>query len=174
MDAVWLFLILLRASFLSVSGQTALPLLRHDLIAAGLATNQQVIEALSIGQLGTGPGGLFMVALGYFSVGWLGAVAAVVAIVLPPLLVVPMASYLRPRLGAPRINGTIRGVSLATSGLVVATAVNLMTATVDGQSSQAWPWLVLLGAVAVGLWARPHPLWIMLAGAAVGLLLQGR
>jgi hypothetical protein len=100
MDAWWLLLVFLRASLLSVSGQTALPLIRQDLLAAGLTTDQRLIEALTIGRLGTGPGGLYIVAIGYFTMGLIGAFVALIATIAPPLLVVPLAAFLRPRLGS--------------------------------------------------------------------------
>jgi hypothetical protein len=90
MDAWWLLLVFLRASLLSVSGQTALPLLRQDLLAAGLTTDQRLIEALTIGRLGTGPGGLYIIAIGYFTMGLIGAFVALIATIIPPLLVVPL------------------------------------------------------------------------------------
>ena len=170
MEALWLFLVFLRASLLSLGGQTALPLLRQDLIAAGLTTDQRIVEALTIGRLGTGPGGLYMVALGYFAMGWIGAVAALLAILLPPLLVVPLSAWLRPRLGQARINGTIRGLALATSGLVIVTSLQLLVATADGGVPAAWQ-LTLVGAgLLLGLDGRVHPVLIIAAGAVVGLL----
>ena len=138
MDIVWLFLVFLRASFLSLGGQTALPLLRQDLVASGLITDQRIIEALTIGRLGTGPGGLYIIALGYFAMGWLGALAALVATTLPPLLVVPLSAYIRPRLGQARVNGTIRGLALATSGLVIVTSLQLLYAESAGGVPAVW------------------------------------
>jgi chromate transporter len=170
-DVLWLFLVFLRASFLSLGGQSALPLIRQDLVSAGLMTDQQIIEALTIGRLGTGPGGLYIIALGYFAMGWLGAVAALVATTLPPLLVVPLSAYLRPRLGRARINGTIRGLALATSGLVLMTSVQLFMAEMDGGPVEPWRVAVLGSAFVVAVRGRWHPIWIIGVAGIVGLLL---
>ena len=172
MDVVWLFLVFLRASFLSLGGQTALPLLRQDLISAGL-TDQRIIEALTIGRLGTGPGGLYIIALGYFAMGWLGAIAALAATMLPPLLVVPASAWLRPRLGQTRVNGTIRGLALATSGLVAVTSLQLLIAESDGGVPAPWQIAVLASAAVVALHGRRHPIWIIGAAALVGILIVG-
>ena len=169
----WLFLVFLRASLLSVSGQTALPLLRQDLLAAGLTTDQQLVEALTIGRLGSGPGGLFVVAIGYFTMGLIGAFVALVATILPPLLVVPLAGYLRPRLASARVNGTIRGLALATSGLVVVTSIQLLMTEAGGGVPQAWQLAVLAGAVFLGLQGKRHPIWGIAAGALIGVVLLG-
>jgi chromate transporter len=173
MDAWWLLLVFLRASLLSVSGQTALPLLRQDLLAAGLTTDQRLIEALTIGRLGTGPGGLYIVAIGYFTMGLIGAFVAVIATIVPPLLVVPLAAFLRPRLASARVNGTIRGVALATSGLVVVTSIQLLIAESNGGIPAAWQILVLAAAAALALQGRRHPIWVILAAAILGIVLVG-
>lgn len=173
MDVVWLFLVFLRASFLSLGGQTALPLLRQDLLAAGLTTDQRIIEALTIGRLGTGPGGLYIIALGYFAMGWAGAIAALAATTIPPLLVVPASAFLRPRLGQARVNGMIRGLALATSGLVVVTSLQLLIAESEGGVPAPWQLAVLAGALAVALHGRRHPIWIIGAAALVGVVIVG-
>jgi len=155
MDAWWLFLVFLRANLLSVNGQTALPLIRQDLLDAGLTTDQRLIEALAIGRLGTGPGGLYIVAIGYFTMGFLGAFVAVIATILPPLIV----------------NGTMRGVALATSGLVVVTSIQLLLAESPGGLPAWWQVIVLVAAAALALQGRRHPVWVILGGAIAGLIL---
>lgn len=173
MEPVWLFLIFLRASLFSLGGQTGLPLLRQDLVGAGFVSDQRIIEALTIGRLGTGPGGLYLIALGYFAMGLVGAIAAGVAMILPPLLVVPFAAFLRPRMRDLRINGAIRGLSLVTSGLVIATGIDLFREQSGGGNPAAWQVLVLALAGAAGLQGRLHPIWIIAGGAGVGLLTAG-
>jgi chromate transporter len=170
-DATWLFLVLLRASLFSLGGQTGVPLLNSDLVLGGVMTNDQLVRALTIGRLGTGPGGLYIVAIGYIVLGWLGAFLALVAAILPPLLVLPLAGYLRPRLERPRINGLMRGLALTSSGLVASTSIQLLA----GSSTSVPGWqvaLVAIGTLAV-LWGRVHPIAIIGVGAGVGVILQG-
>jgi chromate transport protein ChrA len=172
MDTWWLFLVFLRASILSVSSTSALPLVRQDLLAAGMTTDQQIIEALTIGRLGTGPGGLYLVAIGFFAMGLVGAIAAAVATVLPPLLVIPLAAAMRPRLASPRINGLIRGMAMAASGLVVVTSLDILLTEAGGVPS---PWqLAILGlAFAAGLHGRVHPAVIIAGGALCAIVVLG-
>jgi len=173
MELLWLFLVFLRASVLSLGGQTALPLLRQDLIGAGLTTDQVIVESLTIGRLGTGPGGLYIVALGYFVLGLPGALAATAATLLPPLLVVPLSAWLKPRLGQPRINGAIRGLVMATSGLIAVTGVQLLLAVSPGGVPAPWQLVALGVAFAVALDGRVHPLLLIAAGALAGIVLAG-
>jgi chromate transporter len=64
MDALALFAVFLKASALSLGGLSSLPLLRADLVAPGIATDDQVVQAIAIGRISTGPNGLYIVSLG--------------------------------------------------------------------------------------------------------------
>ena len=105
--------------------------------------------------------------------GWAGAIAALVATTIPPLLVVPASAFLRPRLGQARVNGMIRGLALATSGLVVVTSLQLLIAESEGGVPAPWQLAVLAGALAVALHGRRHPIWIIGAAALVGIVIVG-
>ena len=79
MDPLALFAVLLKDSALALGGLGSLPLLRQDLVATGLATDSQLVQALAIGRLSTGPNGLWIVSLGYQMAGLLGAAMALIA-----------------------------------------------------------------------------------------------
>jgi chromate transporter len=170
-EPFWFFLVLLRASALSLGGQTGVPLLREDLVRAGAMTDAQLITALTIGRLGTGPGGLYIVAIGWIIMGPIGAVLALIAAVLPPLVVLPLSSYLRPRLPQPRVNGLMRGLALTSSGLVGATSVQILAAASGGLAPMWQVALVALG-LGAGLTARFHPILVIGVGALIGIALQ--
>jgi chromate transporter len=170
-DPVALFVTFLRASVFSLGGQSGLPLLREDLLRSGAVTDLQIIDGLVIGRLSTGPGGLYMVSIGYLAGGWLGGGLALAAVALPPLVILPASAYLRPRLTHRRVNGLIRGLAFTTSGLVVATSLDLLLST--GGATGPAPWQLVLAVVgfAVTLESKRHPIFVVLAGAAVGLAL---
>ena len=171
MDPVGLFLTFLRASVFSLGGQSGLPLLREDLVRSGAVTDLQIVDGLIIGRLSTGPGGLYMVAIGYLAGGWLGGGLALAAIALPPLVILPASAYLRPRLTHRRVNGLIRGLAFTTSGLVVATSLDLLVSTGGAQGPAPWQLgLAVLGLV-VSFEGKRHPIFIVLVGAAAGLAL---
>src|SRR6266542_3411206 len=88
MDQLVLFLIFLKASALSVGGLASLPLLRADLVPANV-NDTQIVQALAIGRLTPGPNGLYIVSLGYLAAGWYGALAALIAASLVPLVMLP-------------------------------------------------------------------------------------
>jgi chromate transporter len=169
MGPLELFVDVLKAATLSVGGLSSLPLLRQEL--GGHVTEQQVIEALAIGRLSTGPNGLFVVSLGYFALGWVGAGIALVAAAIPPLSLVVAASFVRRWLLTPWAAGIVRGVALSTSGLVLATGIQLISP--DLQLLSAPPWQLALAAIAavLTLQGKIHPGLLVIGGAAAGIAL---
>lgn len=165
MSPLDLFFDVLRAAALSVGGAGSLPLLRESLVVPGHVTEAQVLESLAIGRLSTGPTGLYVVSLGYFALGWIGAAVALAAATLPPLSLVALASLGRRWLLTPWASGVIRGIALTTSGLLVATSVQL----IDVGVAQA---LLALAGLAATLQGRVHPALVILAGALAGVALE--
>ena len=71
------------------------------------------------------------------------------------------------------MNGLIRGLAFTTSGLVVATSLDLLLST-GGPDGVAW-WQLGLAVVglAASLYGRFHPVFIVAVGAAAGLAFFG-
>src|SRR5438874_8220476 len=169
MDALALFLVFLKASALSIGGLSSLPLLRAELVAPHIATDDQVIQAIAIGRISTGPNGLYVVSLGYLVAGFVGAGVALVAATLPPLVIVPIATVSRRWLLTTPVAGLVRGVALATAGLLAATSVGILQAA----GATAWWQLALAAAgVALSVQGKIHPALIIAIGAAGGILLS--
>lgn len=169
MDPLGLFLVLLKDAALSLGGLGALPLLRQDLVATGLVTDAQLVQALAIGRLSTGPTGLWVVSLGYQIAGPVGAVIALVATSLPPLLILPATALARHWLLSVRFAGLVRGAALATAGLLAATGVTLILPHGDAPSS--WQVAIGVAATAVTYQGRLHPAVVVIGGALLGVLL---
>lgn len=169
MDPLALFLVLLKDSALTLGGLGSLPLLRQDLVATGVATDTQLVQALAIGRLSTGPTGLWIVSLGYQIAGPLGAAIALVASSLPPLAILPATTLARRWLLSAPFAGLVRGVALATAGLLCATGVSLILPARDAPS---W-WQVIVGTAAAVLTyqGRLHPAAIIIAAAVLGVFL---
>ncbi len=168
-DPLGLFLVFLKAAALSVGGLSSLPLLRQDLVSPGLVTERQVIEALAIGRLSTGPNGLFVVSLGYFAAGWMGAVISIFAVTLPPLTVVPLAALVRQQLLSPWAAGIVRGIALSTTGLVVATGIQLLEPTGHLVAVPLWQLLLAAAAAVLTIQGRLHPGLLVAGGAVIGI-----
>jgi chromate transporter len=169
-DPIALFFIFLKAAALGMGGYGSLPVLREDLLLTGLATDEQLIQALAVGRFSTGPNGTYVVSLGYFAGGLGGALAALVASCLPPLVMVPLVAFARGRLLSAGFAGFNRGVLLAISGLLLAFGVAILAPA--GIGGLAW-WHVVLAvaAMAVTVHGRLHPALLIGLGAVAGLLL---
>lgn len=168
MDPLALFGVFIKASALSLGGLSSLPLLRAELVVPGIATDDQVVQAIAIGRISTGPTGLYIVSLGYLVGGLVGATLALVAATLPPLVIVPITALARRWLLATSVAGLVRGVALATAGLLAATGIGIATST----GTPAW-WQLALAAVGTVLTYRGtiHPAVVIAIGAAAGLAL---
>src|SRR5579871_5903674 len=86
------FLLFLKASLFSTGGLSNLPSLHQDLLGAGWAVDAEFGESIAIGQISPGPNGLWVISLGYLTYGYLGAALALIAIILPALLVLVVAA----------------------------------------------------------------------------------
>jgi chromate transporter len=162
----WTFLKL--GSVVFGSGYVLLAFLRDDLVE-GLAviSDQQLVDAVAIGQITPGP--LFTTAtfIGYLLAGAPGAVVATVGMFAPSFVFVPLIDRL---LGA---IGRWAWVRTALDGVnVVAVALMAGVSTQLGRTALVDPLTVALAAATLGalLRWRPNPTWLIATGAAVGLL----
>ncbi|MGI4788395.1 MAG: chromate transporter [Janthinobacterium lividum] len=110
----WLFL---KASLFSTGGIGNLPSLHADLLSRHWATDHQFAESLTIGQLSPGPNGLWVISLGYLTGGLPGSLLALLAITLPPLLILAVERAYRRVQDHPAVEGFVQGLSLAVVGV---------------------------------------------------------
>lgn len=170
MDLLGLFLVFLKSSALTVGGLASLTLVHQDLVVPGIASDPQVVEALAIGRLSPGPNGLYLVSLGYEVAGWAGAAVATLAVSLPPLVIIPATALARRWLLSAWFGGLVRGVTLASAGLLVATGLQIAVPGLGvGTARIAW-WQAALAVIAVveTLRGRLHPALLVVLGVVAG------
>jgi chromate transporter len=162
-------LIFLKASLFSSGGFSNLPSLHQDLLSNGWATEAEFGQALAIGQISPGPNGLWVISLGYLTDGYLGALLALIAITVPPLLVLMLAAIYQRIEKQAWVQGLMRGVSLAVVGLLLTVCWSIISRS--GQDWKSW----LIGSAAFGLaWGSRVPVIVILGLAALaGYLLYG-
>jgi chromate transporter len=162
----WTFLKL--GSVVFGSGYVLLAFLRDDLVQGlGVLSDQQLVDAVAVGQLTPGPVFTTATFLGYLLAGTAGAVVATVGMFAPSFVFVALIDRL---LGASGRWGWVRaaldGVNVVAVALMAGVSAQLArTALVD-------PLTVAVAVAALGLllaW-RPNPTWLIAAGATVGLL----
>ncbi|HTQ58270.1 MAG TPA: chromate transporter [Bryobacteraceae bacterium] len=168
MNAVLLYLLLLKASCTAFNGMAAIPIVRHDLVEhRHVLTDRQLNAAVAAARTAPGPNGLWMVSAGYFVAGVPGACAGWLAAVTPAFLIVVMLRYLGARADRPAVKSAIQCVTLAAAGLVVDAAIPLARDAITGWATLA----IAAGAALVLLSTRAAPVWVILAAALAGWLL---
>ncbi|RKI34173.1 chromate efflux transporter [Corallococcus sp. AB004] len=167
-----LFLFFLKVgSVLFGSGYVLLAFLRADLVERwGWLTEAQLLDAVAVGQFTPGPVFTTATFIGYLVGGTSGAGLATLGIFLPAFVFVALSGPLVPRLRRSRTAGAVLdGVNAASLALMAVVTWQLgRAALVDG-------WTVALAVFGAGLllrW-RVNSAWLVLGGAAAGLLLAG-
>lgn len=161
------FLLFLKASLFSTGGFSNLPSLHQDLLANGWAQEADFGQSIAIGQISPGPNGLWVICLGYLTYGYLGALLALVAVILPALLVlVVSAGYARIE-GQVWVQGAMQGVSLAVVGILLTVVWTILR-----QPGVDWKGLLIaLAAFGLAMSRKVNVLLILgLAGFAGYLL----
>ena len=158
-------------SILFGSGYVLLAFLRADLTDRwSWLTDQQLIDAVTVGQVTPGPVFTTATFIGYLLGGWIGAALATIGIFAPGFLFVALSQPLIPKLRASALTGALLdGVVVASLGLMAAVTWHLgRSAIVDV------PTAALAIVAAAILWTlRPNSAWLVLSGAVAGWILRG-
>jgi chromate transporter len=149
------------------SGYVLLAFLRHDLAGElGWLSTRQVLDAVIAGQVTPGPVFTTATFLGYLLGGVPAAVVATAGIFLPSFVMVAILApfVLRVR-SSPWAAATLDGITMAALGLMAGVTIDLGRAAING------PFAALLALVTLLVVLRLHPntLWLVLAGAAIGI-----
>lgn len=164
MNAVTYFWLFFKASLFSSGGMGNLPSLHRDLVVRQWATEGQFAESLMIGQISPGPNGLWVVSLGYLTNGATGALLAVIAITIPPFLVLLLERVYRNIKHHPAVSGFVRGMSLAVVGTFTVVLIGMLHGTGSGFQLRG----MAIGACALTMaGTRRVPLPLIILGAAV-------
>ncbi len=167
---IWLFFwLFLKASLFSTGGLGNLPILHQDLIGMGWAVEDDFLTALAVGQVSPGPTGLWSISLGYLLLGWAGAGLAVLALLIPPMLVLVLAHFYHRLEHLRSVQDFSRGLSLGVVGLALTVSIGLAgSAVVDWRGA-----LIAGGALALVLSRRVPVIVILVVAALIGILLYG-
>lgn len=166
-----IFLFFLKVgSVLFGSGYVLLAFLRADLVEKyGWLTDQQLLDAIAVGQFTPGPVFTTATFIGYVIAGMPGAVVATVGIFLPAFIFVAASGWLIPRIRSSRsISGVLDGLNVASLALMAYVTVEL------GRSSLIDPVSFVIFAIAAILLLskRINSIWLIVAAAAIGAFLS--
>jgi chromate transporter len=150
------------------SGYVLLAFLRADFVTnLGWLTDQQLIDAVAVGQFTPGPVFTTATFIGYLLGGIPGALLATLAIFLPSFLFVALIYPIVPRLRrSPWTSALLDGVNVAALGLMAGVTVELARAALVDLPTIA---LALLAAVVL-LRFRINSVWLVVGGGVAGVL----
>lgn len=163
-----LFLIFLKVgALLYGSGYVLLAFLRNDLVVTyGWLTDQQLLDAVAVGQFTPGPVFTTATFVGYVLAGVPGAVVATIGIFLPSFCFVALLARIMPSLRkAAWTAAFLDGVNVAALGLMAGVTWQL------GRAALIDPLTIALAGVAAFLLFRfkVNSAWLVLAGGLIGL-----
>jgi chromate transporter len=164
-----LFLTFLKiGAVLYGGGYVLFAFLRADFVVRlGWLTDQQLVDAIAVGQVTPGP--LFTSAtfIGYLLGGVTGALLATLGIFLPSFFFVAISNPLIPRLrNSAWMSGLLDGVNVSALGLMGAVSLQLGRASLIDALAVA----VFLVSLLLLLRFKFNPTWLVLGGALVGAL----
>ncbi|HBR21890.1 MAG TPA: chromate transporter [Nitrospiraceae bacterium] len=135
----------------------------------GWLTQQQLLDAIAIGQFTPGPVLSTATFVGYIVSGMPGAIVSTVAIFLPSFIFVLMLNPVIPRLRSSRImSAFLDAVNISAIGLMAAVVVNLAGSTLTD-----WRTIfIAAGAAIAGIRFKLNAAWLVAGGAAAGWLLR--
>jgi chromate transporter len=119
------FVAVFLASLLGFGGLGSLPVLRGQLSGAGIMPDHLLLSSLAVGNISPGPNGLYLIAVGYFVDGYVGAAAATVAVLLPPLLVLLLVRVRARLIHLRRFRSALRSLGLAVVALLATSSGSL-------------------------------------------------
>lgn len=164
-----LFLSFLKiGALLYGGGYVLLAFLRGDFVDAyGWITNQQLLDAVAVGQFTPGP--LFTTAtfVGYLIAGFPGAVVATIGIFLPSFIFVAITNPIIPKMRQSKLfSAFLDGVNAAAVALMAAVTVEL------GADALVDPLTIGLAVAALVLLIRfkINATWLIVAGGVIGLV----
>ncbi|MHB8681702.1 MAG: chromate efflux transporter [Acidimicrobiales bacterium] len=150
------------------SGYVLLAFLQRDLVhGLGWLGTSRLLDAVAVGQLTPGPVFTTATFIGYLVAGFPGAAVATLGIFLPSFVMVAAAAPFIERMRrAPLTAALLDGVNAAALGLMAAVAVDLGRSALHG----VVPALVGAAAVVALVRFRVNSAWVVLAGAAIGVV----
>jgi chromate transporter len=157
------------------SGYVLLAFLQSEFVdGLGWITEQQLLDAVAVGQFTPGPVFTTATFIGYLVAGLPGAIVATVAIFLPAFVFVAATGPFVARLREWRwTRGPLDGVNAAALGLMAAVTVTLgQAALIDPRTGWPDPLATALMLVTLALLLRTklNSAWLVLGGAAIGVV----
>jgi chromate transporter len=165
---VGLFLSFLKiGTVLFGSGYVLLAFFRSEFVVPGLLTDQELLDAVAIGQVTPGPVFTTATFVGYLLAGVPGALLATLGIFLPAFVFVAITGPIIPRLReSPILAGLLDGANVVSLALMAGVTWQLGRASVF----EPIPALIALVSLILLFRTKINPIWLVIGGGAIGLI----
>lgn len=166
-----IFLTFLKVgSILYGSGYVLFAYLDAELVATGLLTTTELLDAIGIGQFTPGPVLSTSTFIGYQLGGFWGAIAATTGIFLPSFLFVLILNPFIPKMRKSTVLGYfLDAVNVAAMAVMLAVLITMSFATlIDWQSIV----IAIVAAILVFRFKNVSVIWVIIIGAVLGYLLS--
>jgi chromate transporter len=150
-------------------GFAAIPFLQHEVVEVHhWLSMREFIDGVALGQITPGPVAITAAFIGYKVLGLWGALIAALGTFLPSSLMLWGLIHVYRRVSSNTlVQGFLSGVMPAVTGMLLSATVFV------GRSAITGPVQIVLAALALCLllWAKVEPVWLVLGGALVGMVL---
>lgn len=152
-------------------GYAMIPIIQHEvIIRRGWIAEQEFADLLTLAQTAPGPISLnTAVFVGYKCRGFLGALMAILGVILPSFLIIlAVAIFFSEIRNNEWVDAAFKGMRPAVVALIVAPILGLT-------HGMRWWSMAVAAATALAVWYFGiSPVWLLVAGAVVGLLWASR
>jgi len=164
-----LFLFFLKTGALIFgSGMVLFAFIQDDIVEKfGWLTQQQLIDAIAVGQMTPGPVMSSAGFIGYVIAGWKGGILSALAIFLPSFFISAAIVPIIPKMRASKpLQAFLRGVNAAVIALMLGVALTITkNAIVD-----VWTIFVMLASGLILFFYKWDAIWLVFGGAILGYL----
>lgn len=163
----WIFLKI--GAILYGSGYVLFAFLDTELVRTGLLSRQQLIDAISVGQITPGPVFSAVTFVGYQIHGWSGAGISTLAVFLPSFVFVALLNPLVKRMRDSRLfSAFLDAVNVASVAIIIAVCYDM-----GKESIVDWRTLciALVSLVVTFVFRKVNSAWIVFGGALAGYIL---
>jgi len=164
----WVFLKI--GAILYGSGYVLFAFLDSELVAKGLLTRTQLIDAIAVGQFTPGPVFSSATFIGWQMNGALGALFATIAVFLPSFVFVALLNPLVPRMRNSRLfSSFLDGVNIASVAIILTVCISFA-----GETISDWRTILIavLSLIVTFGFRNVNTVFLIIGNAALGYLLQ--
>ena len=149
------------------SGYVLLAFFRSEFVGPGLLSDQELLDAVAVGQVTPGPVFTTATFVGYLLAGVPGALLATVGIFLPAFIFVAITGPLIPRLReSPILAGLLDGANVVSLALMAGVTWQLGRASIF----EPIPALIALASLVLLIRTEINPVWFVIGGGVIGLI----